>query len=106
MLKDASRQIECEYTKGYRVVKPEEFRASAQKQIKFGQRRMQRAARIIVHTPIGLLSEAEKKKTGDMGILLSQLLHFQKATWRKVKEIDKKTDQLLLDVGKALEIAD
>jgi hypothetical protein len=41
-----------------------------------------------------------------MGMLISQVIFFQKATLKKVKAIDRKTDRLLLDVGKALEIAD
>jgi hypothetical protein len=106
MLTEAQRQIECEYTVGYRIVRPEEFRTSAHRQMRLGSKRMKKAGKIIHEVPVSLLTEEEKRKAGEFGCLIAQVLHFSKATMRKVKEIDKKTDQLLLDVGKALDIAD
>lgn len=106
MLREASRQVECENTKGYEIIKPEAFRVSAKKQLKFGNKRIKKAGEIVVNAPISLLTDDEKKKLGDTGIVISQILHFSKATMRKVKEIDKKTDKLLLDVGKALDVSD
>ena len=106
MLDEASRQIECENSVGYRLVKPEEFRNSAGKQIKFGHRRMRKAGKIVKNVPMDLLSDEEKRKVGETSTILAQILHFTKATSRRLKEVEKKTDQLLLDVGKALDVGD
>ena len=106
MLEESSRQVECENSKGYLIIKPDEFRKSANRQIKFGYKRMRKAGNIVKNAPVELLSEAEQKKIGEMSTLLAQIIFFSKATLKKVKEIDKKTDQLLLDVGKALDVGD
>lgn len=106
MLKEASRQIECVTIVGYEIVKPEKFRTSASRQLKFGNKRIKKAGEIIIQTPLLLLDEDEKKRIGETGVIISQILHFSKATMKKVREIDKKTDKLLLDVGKALDVAD
>jgi hypothetical protein len=106
MLEQASRQIENVHGKGYRIILPNEFRGSATKQIKFGHRRMRKAGKIIVNTPMERLTDEEKTKVGEMSVILSQVMHFSKATLKKVKEIDKKTDQILLDLSKTLEVGD
>jgi hypothetical protein len=106
MLEEASRQVEVEQTRGYEVVMPNRFRNSATKQIKFGYKRMNKAGKIIKNVPVNLLADGEKQKVGETAALLAQILHFGKSTLKKVKEIDKKTDKLLLDVGKALDIGD
>ncbi len=106
MLKEACRQIECLNNKGYEVVRPEAFRLSARRQLKFAHRRMRTAGEIVVKAPVELLSDEEKAKLGVVGTLVSQLLHFSKATLKKVKEVEKPTDKLVLEVGKALDVAD
>lgn len=106
MLREASRQIECVTNKGYEIVKPEAFRLSAKRQMTLAHKRARAAGEIIIKAPVELMSEEEKVKLGSMGTLVSQLLHFSKATLKKVKEIEKPVDRLVLDVGKALDIAD
>ena len=106
MLTEASRHIECVNGEGYRIVRPDEFRKGASRQMKLGTKRFVKGGKILKNTPVDLLSEEEKNKLGQMSSVFAQLLHFQKATFKKVKEIDKKTDRLLLDVGKALDVAD
>lgn len=106
MLREASRHIECINKTGYQIVKPELFRASAKKQLKLGHKRMRKAGEIAVNTPLHLVSDEEKVKIGDFGIILSQILNFSKETMKQVRAIDKKTDKIMLDVGKALDLAD
>lgn len=106
MLRKASRHIECLNGKGYEIVKPNGFRGSANRQLKLGHKRIRKAGQIVVKAPLDLCSEDEKKKLGDMGVILSQILHYSKETMAKVKEIDKKTDQLMIDLTEALDVAD
>jgi hypothetical protein len=106
MLEKDNRQIECINNIGYEIINPELFRMSANRQLKFGHKRINKAGKIITNAPVDKLNEDDRKKLTETGAIIAQILHFSKATMRKVKEIDKKTDQLLLDVGKALDIAD
>jgi hypothetical protein len=106
MLNEASKQIECRTSEGYEIVKPEEFRISATRQMKFGHKRIKKAGQIIVKTPMDLLEDDEKRKVIELGNLAATFIHFSKTTMKKVKQIDKKIDQLLLDVGKALDVGD
>lgn len=106
MLKEASRQIEPVNSKGYEIVLPCAFRASAKKKMTSGHKRIRKAAEIVLNAPFALMPEDEQMKVGEMGTLITQILYFSKSTLKKVREIEKKTDQLMLDVGKALDIAD
>jgi hypothetical protein len=106
MLEEAGKQIECISSEGYQIIKPEEFRTSATRQMKFGHKRIKKAGQIIVKTPMDLLEDDEKRKVIELGNLAATFIHFSKTTMKKVKQIDKKIDQLLLDVGKALDVGD
>jgi hypothetical protein len=106
MLKTESKQIECVHSSGYKIIEPQEFRASVSRQLRFAHRRNRKAGEISVKTPLERLSPEEKQKAVDTAAIVTQILHFSKATNKKIKQIDRKVDQLLLDVGKALDVAD
>lgn len=106
MLKKEGKQIECIHSSGYKIIEPQEFRSSVARQLKLAHKRTRKAGEISVKTPLELLSPEEKQKAIDTAAIVTQILHFSKATNRKIKQIDRKVDQLLLDVGKALDVAD
>lgn len=107
MLKEFSRQIECQIGRGYEVIKPNDFRRSANRQLKFSHKRIKKAAEILYHSPTELMSDDEKKKIAQTSTLTAQLNYFSKATHRKIRQIEKQPDKFLLEVGKsALEVGD
>jgi len=106
MLKQESKQIECIHKSGYKIIEPQEFRSSVRRQLKFAHRRTRKAGEIHTNTPVELLSPEEKQKTINQGVVLTQLLYYSKAANKKIKQIDRKVDKLLLDVGKAMDVGD
>lgn len=106
MLNKIGKQIECENNKGYRVIEPKDYRHSAIGQLEKGKRRIRRGAKIMENTPYERLGDEERSKHMIVAAGIKQLVHFSKQAVFKIKQIDKKVDQLRLDIGRTLDVAD